>query len=312
MASAAAVRLHKALVKNASSGTNYLYKYTREALASPTEGVAWSYAELNDRVHALVHGLVKKGFGPGDSIGSMLPNCADNVLLQLSSAVLGLRVVTVKDAALLPEIGCGGWVHMGGDIGGVGATLTMAPGASKGQGLLRRVMEEGATRDDGRNFGDTGIPATELAVDEFAQYGGVDAARTQLGALVDLGDSVCSHLSLTEDDVVCVPVNMNHTMGFGFGVVPAILAGASVVLPSTSTSVETTIAAMQNQACTILIADSHITKVLVADDVSTANAPSLRGGLVKVGSGETISSNGPGAVTLFDGAVTLSAVGTPR
>jgi hypothetical protein len=83
-------------------------------------------------------------------------------------------------------------------------------------------------------------------------------------------------------------------------------------LPSTSTSVETTIAAMQNQACTILIADSHITKVLVADDVSTANAPSLRGGLVKVGSGETISSNGPGAVTLFDGAVTLSAVGTPR
>ena len=53
----AAARLHKALVKNASSGTNYLYKYTREALASPTEGVAWSYAELNDRVHALVHGL---------------------------------------------------------------------------------------------------------------------------------------------------------------------------------------------------------------------------------------------------------------
>jgi hypothetical protein len=91
----------------------------------------------------------------------------------------------------------------------------------------------------------------------------------------------------------------------------AILSGASIILPSTETSVETTIAALQNQACTILIADSHITKVLVADDVSATKAPSLRGGLVKVGSGESIS-DGPGAVPLFNGRATLSAVGTPR
>ena len=52
----AAVRLHRALVKHASSSTNFMYKYTREALTAPTEGVAWNYAELNDNVHALAHG----------------------------------------------------------------------------------------------------------------------------------------------------------------------------------------------------------------------------------------------------------------
>ena len=305
----AAVRLHRALCDRATSSTNYLYKYTREALASPTEGIAWSYADLNNKVHTLAHGLTAAGFKIGDKIGAKLPNSADNVVVQLASAVLGLRVVTVKDAALLPEIGCKGWVKVGGD-GNSEPTLTMPDGASKGQRTLHSVMEEGAARDDGRNF-ETGIPAANLAIDEFAQYGGVDASCTPLGTLLDIGDNVCSHLSLTEEDVVCVPVNLNHSMGFGFGVVPAILSGASIILPSTETSVETTIAALQNQACTILIADSHITKVLVADDVSATKAPSLRGGLVKVGSGESIS-DGPGAVPLFNGRATLSAVGTPR
>ena len=204
------------------------------------------------------------------------------------------------------------------ELGGIGqdtgaSKLTVAHGAGQEESPLLSVIKRGKARDDGRNFEQTGIPATQIEGSAFAhaQYGGADAAPTSLSRLLDIGDSVRTHLSLTEEDVICVPVNMNHTMGFGFGVVPAILAGASVVLPSTTTSVETTLAAMKNQACTILIADSHVTKVLQADKVTRSHAPSLRGGLVKVGSGETIS-DGQSAVGLFDGTVTLSAVGTPR
>ena len=104
---------------------------------------------------------------------------------------------------------------------------------------------------------------------------------------------------------MCLPVTLNHSMGFGFGLLAAWHAGAALVLPSPAPDASATLAAVKSEACSILFADSHTLKALA--HVGREQVPSLRGGLTKVGSGESF---GLGEPRVFAG-MGLVTVGKP-
>lgn len=131
------------------------------------------------------------------------------------------------------------------------------------------------------------------------------AKGTPEATLLAQGAAAAQQLGLTGADRICVPVTLNHAMGFGLGCLAALHAGAALVLPAGAPAAATTLAAMQEHHCTILFADSHTLKSLA--HVQPEHVPSLRGGLTKVGSGEAF---GLGASPVFAG-VGLLTVGTP-
>ena len=71
-----------------------------------------------------------------------------------------------------------------------------------------------------------------------------------LATLWSQGEAVREELSLTPRDQICVPVTLNHAMGMGFGIMAALGAGASVVLPSPAPDAESTLAALRSEGRT--------------------------------------------------------------
>lgn len=260
----ASKRIYSALTKHAATSTNYLYKYTPEALVSPSEGISWSYKDLLSQVTNTSKGLIDQGFGPNTSIAASLPNVSSNVTLQLACALTGTTLVTTKDPASLDEaakkFGCRDVLV----LGDVEAKLTNA-------GAKNRSVRDICISTD---------------QEEFAFYG-AGAKETTLSSLLVCSDTTSSHFSMVPADVVACPVALNHTMGMGFGVLPALLSGASVVLPSPTPDPTLLMDALRDQLVTLLVADTHLT-VKMNEMRGGEIFQSLRGGLVKVGSGEAI------------------------
>ena len=308
---AAARRLvHAALLKHAGAASNlgFGYRATNPAVTSNAEGIFWTYEDLNARVHHAAHALLARS-SVGGSIVSVLPNTAHNLLLQLACAVSGTRLVTAKAPQAIPDLvqkfKCSAWA----DVDSSGQTVMHTAGATGGSMPIEDFLDIGRGFDDGTHFaGGKDLPEDEGL--EFAYYGG-GAAHTSLESLLGVADATRAHLSIKEDDVLCCPVALNHTMGMGFGVLPCVMAGAGIVLPSPAPDASATMAALRDQQCTLLVADTHVVNALVEKEEAepaAANGLQLRGGLVKVGSGEDISANF--AREIF--GATLDAVGKPR
>ena len=106
--------------------------------------------------------------------------------------------------------------------------------------------------------------------------------------LLGHGAASARGLALAANDKVCVPVPLNHAMGFGFGLLAALSAGSAVVLPAALADSSATAAALRDEQCTVLLTDTHLMRALdtLPETESSAAAASLRTGLVKVGSGE--------------------------
>ena len=71
--------------------------------------------------------------------------------------------------------------------------------------------------------------------------------------------------------------------------------------------VDSTLAAIGDEGVTILYADSHTLKRLEASGATGADYPALRGGLIKIGSGEDIGADTPRTW----GSLSLTTVGKP-
>ncbi|MEG8055299.1 AMP-binding protein [Sphingomonas aerolata] len=71
----------------------------------PWQDVRWTWAELRDRVDALATGLDQLGLVAGDRVAICAPNCAEWVLTQLSTARLGLILVSINPAYRAHELG---------------------------------------------------------------------------------------------------------------------------------------------------------------------------------------------------------------
>lgn len=113
-------------------------------------------------------------------------------------------------------------------------------------------------------------------------------------------------------DALCISVPLAHPMGLGFGVLAAWRAGATVVLPSlaggAAAAAEATLAAMAEERCSLMLADSHTLRALPQGlDAPPAGLEAFRGGLTKVGSGDGVGLDEPRTWA----GVPLTTVGKP-
>merc|ERR1712224_1176519 len=109
-------------------------------------------------------------------------------------------------------------------------------------------------------------------------------------AAMAAGAATREHLSMIESDLVLVSITLNHLFGIGSAVSAALQSGAAIVLPDAGGVVDrgqrarSMLECMGSLGCTLLIADTH-TLTALKEAGPAEHLKSLRGGLVKVGSG---------------------------
>lgn len=282
---------------------------SKSALVCPSQGVRWSGAELSSRVGGFATQLQKLGYKNGDAVGMVLTNRAENAVVQLAAAISGLSVVTAKTAAdLQPRVAklrCKGVV-----LGSKEEMKVFSSSSMSHSPILATTFSSTPST--------AATTTADLTVDSLSSQGSTDQCKnflsvagegekfayynsdtpTPLSTLLALGEATVNRLKLTESDVVCVPVTLNHSMGFGFGVLSALSAGSTLLLPvgvlgfgaqspfstsSTLLSPALTLEALRQEKVSVLLADTHTLNDLKG---VTEEFKDLRIGLTKIGSGE--------------------------
>jgi len=141
-----------------------------------------------------------------------------------------------------------------------------------------------------------------------------DGAETLFG----YGEQAAKAMELGRGDVVMVGVPMLHAMGFGFGALGAMMAGARIMVPGTCDGVVddsvkidragnvkkalmSSISASSGSndddsddgMVTAMVSDMHIVKALREEDANRALLKNVRTGLVKVGGGAGVGEHAP-------------------
>ena len=140
-----------------------------------------------------------------------------------------------------------------------------------------------------------------------------DRAETLFG----YGEQAAKAMELRREDVVMVGVPMLHAMGFGFGALGAMMAGARIMVPGTCDGVVddsvkidragnvkkalmSSISASSSNdddsdddIVTAMVSDMHIVKALREEDANRALLKNVRTGLVKVGGGASVGEHAP-------------------
>lgn len=241
--------------------------------------------ELAGRVGGFATALRRLGFLQGDTVGMCLTNSCDNVVVQLAGAVAGISIVTTKTATELVgkvgELGCKGVVVSRKDEASLFAASTLLHppiiSSDHGHNTVERLSQPSSIQNLQQFLHDEEKAECELFYNS--------SKSISLSNLLALGQSSSARLKLTSSDVVCIPITLNHSMGFGFGVLGALCAsGGNAGIAISSTDLASTLACLQKDA-SVLLADSHTLKTLQAEK-NLGVFPNLRIGLTKVGSGE--------------------------
>jgi fatty-acyl-CoA synthase len=241
----------------------------RDALVSPSEGVRYTYAELDAAVDRLATGLLERGIAQGDRVGVWAPNRTEWLLVQYATAKVGAILVNVNPAYRTSELS-----HA---LGQSGVRLLVSAPALKSSDYVAMVDE---VRGD--------LPGLEEAVflgtPEWEALAGTPADREAVAArmaTLDFDDPIniqytsgttgfpkgatLSHhnilnngfwvtelLGLTEADRLCVPVPFYHCFGMVMGNLGCASHGACVVIPAESFEPEATLRAVAGERCTAL------------------------------------------------------------
>lgn len=260
-----------------------------DALVSRTEGVRWSWRELDARTTSLAAGLLGLGLVPGDRIGIWSPNNAAWTLTQFAAARAGLILVTINPAYRLTEleyalnkVGCAALVSASAFKSSdyVGMLDALAPElAAGGPGplaaarlpFLRHVIQIG-----GKAAGRIGFDELASCPDQAALARLSDiAAQVQFDAAANIqftsgttgapkGVTLSHHnilnngymvgraIGLTPADRLCIPVPLYHCFGMVMGNLACVTSGAAMIYPAPVFEAEATLAAVSAEGCTAL------------------------------------------------------------
>jgi len=269
------------------------------ALAVPQQGVNFDYEELDKKASALATALCSHGLGLGDGLFLELQNTAENLILQLACARLGVTAVTAKTLADTDE-------KMNIKAAAVSAesplasesSLPLPPlvvtGGVSGEFKLQdgAVVYEEALANEENYTNSVLFPKAPEVGDDGGLHAMFGKAKLTQGEILNLGRSCREKLDIGPGDKICVSITLCHAYGIGTAVAGAFSAGATVVLPAVggirgcgnpAQRAEVTLDVLKSENCTLLFADSHTLKAL--PPTTEGDLPSLRGGVVKIGSG---------------------------
>jgi len=211
------------------------------------DGEVWSYARFADDVARLAGGLAARGIKPGDRVLVHLDNCPETLLARFACAWLGATAVLSNAHWMGPEIGpvvdmlgvraavtqprlyarvaehCPNldWIAVTDTDAGEPAADAARPARSErfaalyGAPLPRRAPDPTAPAVILFTTGSTARPKAVLWTHANLLWGGKVAAAQQ---------------ALRADDIVQVHLPLFHVVGFTWSLVPALWAGATIVL----------------------------------------------------------------------------------
>eukprot|EP00929_Paragymnodinium_shiwhaense_P066725 TRINITY_DN33504_c0_g1_i2.p1 TRINITY_DN33504_c0_g1~~TRINITY_DN33504_c0_g1_i2.p1 ORF type:complete len:371 (+),score=86.62 TRINITY_DN33504_c0_g1_i2:59-1114(+) len=284
--SRAASSLASLVHKHAASSPSQL------ALLAPQQDIRWDYSQLSANAKAVAATLAKLGYGQGDVVATDLPNCAENLVLQVAASHLGAAVATAKDAKALAELGSK--VSLKGVVthSSEGATEVMKSASLPASTVVLPALDGSL----GNLVSGTDASQAPAAFDAEAAaalgYWSSTKPLTNGEALDTMGKDAADFFKLTPADRVLVTITLCHAFGIGSAVGGALQAGATVVLPgasgirgcgSPSQRAEVSLQVLASEKCSIMFADIHTLKALPAP--GAADISTLRGGACKVGSG---------------------------
>jgi fatty-acyl-CoA synthase len=262
----------------------------RDALVVTDQDVRWSWKELRERARALATGLLATGLNPGDRIGMLAPNRAEWLVAQFGSAYAGLILVNINPAYrqseleyALNKVGCRGLItetrFKSSDY--IGMLQSLAPElatASCGDlhaerlPALRTVIQLGsenisgmfsleqvAGRLDEESLQRLEAIAQQLDFDapvniQFTSgtTGAPKAATLTHHNMINNTRMSAAILKFTEKDRLCIPVPMYHCFGMVLGTLLCATTGAAIVFPGAAFEAESTLQAIEAEACTAL------------------------------------------------------------
>lgn len=283
----------------------------REALVMPWQDVRWTWAELRDRVDALATGLDQLGLVAGDRVAICAPNCAEWVLTQLSTARLGLILVSINPAYRAHELGhaltlagvraivtarrfkSSDYVGMLAELMPATATDTAAPLFDPQLPDLRWVIEIGGATAGARLSFDTllindrrcRLPALrgDQAINiQFTSgtTGAPKGATLTHRNLLHNAASAAAGMRLGPDDRLCIPVPLYHCFGMVLGVLACLTSGTTMVFPGPLFDAGDVLKTLETERCTALHGvPTMFLAVLEHSTFSSTDLSSLRTGI---------------------------------
>jgi fatty-acyl-CoA synthase len=262
----------------------------RDALVVTDQDVRWSWKELRERARALANGLLATGLNPGDRIGMLAPNRAEWLLAQFGSAYAGLILVNINPAYrqseleyALNKVGCRGLItetrFKSSDY--IGMLQSLAPElatASCGDlhaerlPALRTVIQLGSENIPGMfsleqvvgRLNEESLQRLEAIAQQSdfdapvniqftsGTTGAPKAATLTHHNMINNTRMSAAILKFTEKDRLCIPVPMYHCFGMVLGTLLCATTGAAIVFPGAAFEAESTLQAIEAEACTAL------------------------------------------------------------
>lgn len=260
-----------------------------------------TYEEMQETTSNIAAGLSSMGVSKGGVVLSDLPNVSENLLLQIACSRIGAGYAAMKDAKGVESMMTQGLV----------SAICVADPSSDHMFKDHMSVPLLTAASDNRSLssGESFVSIVELSTSGLSNLANVESfvgsddgdlplgfynsmTPLQNGTIIDQGATAANTLSLTNDDKVCVSITLCHAFGIGSACSGALTSGSAVVLPAVgglhgcgvpSKRAEATLQVLRDENCSILFADTHTLKAL--PDVESGALPSLRGGVVKIGSG---------------------------
>eukprot|EP00941_MAST-03F_sp_MAST-3F-sp1_P006319 g6319.t1 len=279
----------------------------------------------------------------GDIVALWLPNCIENAVIQLAASQIGVAVATVKDEKGLEKAfkDWGGrckCVIVSDEDVKVARRI-----AVKANAPAPTIVVEGAYGYGGRAAAEGDMPRLDGDEEKLKDYndpeidddadgasqlwkfteclpegqwmvGGSGARTSTLGfynslkgfsqkELQEFAFNSREKMELSTDDVLHLPVTLNHPFGIANGLIAGLSCGASICLPgpggdpienAKATLKSLRLASTADAASrNVLLGDTHTLKALqkIMDEEEDDKRVKVRTGLIKIGSGDNIENN---------------------
>lgn len=262
----------------------------RPALIVRQQHIRWTYRELNEAADRFAAGLIKLGLRPGDRVGIWSPNRYEWVLTQFATAKAGLILVNVNPAYRMSElefvlnkVGCKALIlapsFKSSDYIGMLRQLAPELATSAVNDLhaarlptLRTVILTDDARVPGfMPFRSVETLSTDVERERLNELRALlqpeDSINIQFtsgttglpkGAtlshhnIVNNGYFVASHMALSHEDSLCIPVPLYHCFGMVMGVLGCVTHGAAMIFPAEAFEPGAVLEAVAAEKCTAL------------------------------------------------------------